>query len=229
LFSWDTWINPTKIRDNLRMSTLPVSNQYSTRSSSQSNKTTKGDQGDTNWQKKEVKASLVSGDSIHKRAQRFYQRTSTADKKNLQPGYKWTQNKSVAFFYTNDKWAEKEIRETTPFTIVTHIKSLRVSLIKQMKDLYHKNFKSLRKEIEDDPRKWRDLPHGLVGLTQYKWLSYQKQSTDSMQSPSNFQHNSSKTWKEPISISCWKQKTQNMKTILNNKRPSIQLIKNYIN
>jgi hypothetical protein len=29
-------------------------------------------------------------------------------------------NKSVAFLYTKDKKAEKEIRETTPFTIVTN-------------------------------------------------------------------------------------------------------------
>jgi hypothetical protein len=29
-------------------------------------------------------------------------------------GYKTNSNKSVAFFYTKDKQAEKEIRETTP-------------------------------------------------------------------------------------------------------------------
>jgi hypothetical protein len=31
-------------------------------------------------------------------------------------GYKINSNKSVAFLYTNDKQAEKEIRETAPFT-----------------------------------------------------------------------------------------------------------------
>jgi hypothetical protein len=34
-------------------------------------------------------------------------------------GYKTNSNKSVAFLYTKDKQAEKEIRETTPFKIVT--------------------------------------------------------------------------------------------------------------
>ena len=51
-------------------------------------------------------------------------------------------------------------RETTTFTIVTNnIKYLWVSVTKQVKDLYNKikNFKSLKKEIEDDLRKWRDL------------------------------------------------------------------------
>jgi predicted transcriptional regulator YheO len=34
-------------------------------------------------------------------------------------GYNFKSNKSVAFFYTKDKQAEKEIRETATFTIVT--------------------------------------------------------------------------------------------------------------
>ena len=35
-------------------------------------------------------------------------------------GYKINSNKSVAFLYFKDKQAENEIRETTPFTIVTN-------------------------------------------------------------------------------------------------------------
>jgi hypothetical protein len=53
-------------------------------------------------------------------------------------GYKINSNKSVAFLYTNDKQAEKENRETIPFTIVmNNIKYL----------LYKK-----------DLRKWRNFP-----------------------------------------------------------------------
>jgi hypothetical protein len=73
-------------------------------------------------------------------------------------GYKINSNKSVAFLYIKDKQAEKEIRETTPFTIVTsNIKYLGVTLTKEVKDLYDKNFKSLKNEIEEDPRRWKDL------------------------------------------------------------------------
>jgi hypothetical protein len=55
----------------------------------------------------------------------------------------------VAFLYTKDKQAEKEIREITPFTIVTNnIKYLAVTLTKQVKDLYDKNLKSLKKEVK---------------------------------------------------------------------------------
>ena len=79
-------------------------------------------------------------------------------------GYKINSNKSVAFLYTKDKQAEKEIRETTPFTIATNnIKYLGVTLTKQVKDLYDNNFKSLKKEIEEDLRKWRDLPCSWIG------------------------------------------------------------------
>jgi hypothetical protein len=45
------------------------------------------------------------------------------------PGFKLNSNKSMAFLYTKDKQAEKEIRETTPFTIViNNIKYLGVTL-----------------------------------------------------------------------------------------------------
>ena len=69
-------------------------------------------------------------------------------------GYKINSNKSVIFLYSKDKQPEKEVRETTPFTIVTNnIKYLGVTLTKQVKDLYDKNFKSLKKETEEDLRK----------------------------------------------------------------------------
>ena len=72
-------------------------------------------------------------------------------------GYKINSNKSVAFIYTKYKQAEKKIRETTSFTIVTNnMKYLGVTLNKEVKDLYDKNFKSLKKEIKD-LRKWKDL------------------------------------------------------------------------
>jgi hypothetical protein len=44
-------------------------------------------------------------------------------------GYKINSKKSVAFLYTRNKQAEKEIRKTTPFKIVTNnVKYLGVTL-----------------------------------------------------------------------------------------------------
>ena len=100
-------------------------------------------------------------------------------------GYKSNSNKSVAFLYSKDKQAEKEIREMKPFTIVTNnITYLGVTLTKQVKDLYDKNFKSLEKISEDGKF---SHAQGLTGLIYSKWPSYQKQYTDSLQSLSKFQ------------------------------------------
>ena len=82
-------------------------------------------------------------------------------------GYKINSSKSVAFIYSKDKQTEKEIREMTPFTIATNsTKYLGVTLTKQVKDLYDKNFRSLKKEIKEDLRKWKKNFHarGLAGL-----------------------------------------------------------------
>jgi hypothetical protein len=56
----------------------------------------------------------------------------------------------VAFLYTKDKKSEKEIREKTTFKIFkNNIKYVGVTLTKEAKDLYDKNFKSLKKEVQD--------------------------------------------------------------------------------
>jgi hypothetical protein len=73
----------------------------------------------------------------------------------------------MAFLYTNNKPSEKEIRETTSFTTFTNnIENLGVTLTEKVKHLYDKNFKSLKKEIEEDLRNGKiSHAHGLTGLT----------------------------------------------------------------
>ena len=74
----------------------------------------------------------------------------------------------MAFLYTKNEQAEKEIGETTPFSIVTNnIKYHGVTLTKEVKDLYDKNFKSLKKETKEDLRRWKDLPY-----SQYSQIGY---------------------------------------------------------
>ena len=66
----------------------------------------------------------------------------------------------MSILYTKDKQVEKEIRET-PLAIVTNnIKYIGVTLTKKVKDLYNKNFKSLKKE---NLRRWKDLPCSWIG------------------------------------------------------------------
>jgi hypothetical protein len=79
-------------------------------------------------------------------------------------GYKINSNKTMAFLYTKTKRAEKEIRDTTPCSIVTNnIKNFGVTLTKEVKDLYEMNFKSLKKDIKEDLRRWKDLPCSWTG------------------------------------------------------------------
>ena len=74
-------------------------------------------------------------------------------------GYNINSKESIALLYTKDNEVKREIRETSPFTIATNsIKYLGVTLTKEVKYLFDKNFKSLKKESEEDIRKWKDLP-----------------------------------------------------------------------
>jgi hypothetical protein len=118
-------------------------------------------------EKVEVKISLFADDMIVYISD---PKNSTRELLNLinsfsaVAGYKISSNKSMAFLYTNDKLTEKEIRETTPFTIVTNNrKYLGVTLTKEVKDLYDKNFKSLKKlkKISEDGK--ISHAHGLAG------------------------------------------------------------------
>ena len=64
-------------------------------------------------------------------------------------GYKINSKKSVVLLYISNKLAEKEVTEIVPVTTATNnINYLDVTLTKQVKDLYDKNFESLKKEIE---------------------------------------------------------------------------------
>ena len=79
-------------------------------------------------------------------------------------GYKTNTQKLMAFLYTNNERSEREIREAIPFTITSkRTKYLGVNLLKETKDLYSENYKTLMKEIKDDTNRWRDIPCSWIG------------------------------------------------------------------
>jgi hypothetical protein len=60
----------------------------------------------------------------------------------------------VALHYTNDKLAEKDITDTTPVTeAINIIKDSGVTETKQVKVLYGKHFKSLKKKLKTSVEK----------------------------------------------------------------------------
>jgi hypothetical protein len=74
-------------------------------------------------------------------------------------GYKINIEKSLECLCTNNEQTEKEYMKIIPFTIASKkIKYLGVNLTKDVNDLYKDNYKLLKKEIEEDYRKWRELP-----------------------------------------------------------------------
>ena len=95
----------------------------------------------------------------------------------------------MAFLYTNNERAEREIREAIPFTITSkRIKSLGVNLPKETKDLYSENYKPLMKEIKDDTNRWKGIPCSWIGRVNIiKMTILPKVYIDSMQSLSNYQ------------------------------------------
>jgi hypothetical protein len=54
--------------------------------------------------------------------------------------------------------------KTIPFTIASkRIKYLGANLTKDVKDLYKENYKLLKKKIEEDYKRWKDLPCSWIG------------------------------------------------------------------
>ena len=79
-------------------------------------------------------------------------------------GYKINAKKSVAFLYTNNEAAEREIKELIPFTIAPKtIKYLGINLTKEVKNLYTENYGKFMKEIEEDTKKWKNIPCSWIG------------------------------------------------------------------
>lgn len=71
----------------------------------------------------------------------------------------------VVFIDTNDKNTEKEIKETTPFAKASkqkpnnnNNKKLGINLTKEVKDLHSEHFKILKRETEEDTRRWKICP-----------------------------------------------------------------------
>ena len=79
-------------------------------------------------------------------------------------GYKINAQKSVAFLYTNNQIEEREIRESIPFTTAPKIiRYLGINLTREVKDLYSRNYRTLMKDIEEDTKRWKNIPCSWIG------------------------------------------------------------------
>ena len=61
---------------------------------------------------------------------------------------------------------QKEIKNLIPFTIAPRIiKYLGINLTKDVKDLYAENYRKFMKEIEEDTKKWKNIPWSWIERT----------------------------------------------------------------
>jgi hypothetical protein len=111
----------------------------------------------------------------------------------------------------------------TYFTIVTNnIKYLGVTLSKQGKDQYDKNIKSLKKEIEEDLRRGKDLPCSWTGrINRVKMATFSKAFYRYTAIPNKFPTQFFMELEKAICKFIWNNKKHRIaKPILNNKRAS---------
>ena len=69
--------------------------------------------------------------------------------------------------YINIELTERNIKKTIPFIITTkRIKSLRINITKEVKDLFTENCKTLLKKTADTS-KWKAIPCSQIGRITY--------------------------------------------------------------
>ena len=126
-------------------------------------------------------------------------------------GYKINIHKFVALLYTNDKISDREIKEITPFTMISkRTKYLGINLPKGGKKSVLWKYKTLMKEIKDDINRWEDILCYWVGrIIMLKWPYYTRKSTDSMH------------LYQIANAICQRTRTKNFKFVWKQKRPQI--------
>ena len=167
------------------MSTLAAVIQHSIGSLSLCNHTTQRNKRHPNWPGGGQTFTLHRWhDTLYGKPKRFHQKTArTGSWIQKVAGYKINAQKSVAFLYTNNEATEREIKESIPFTVAQKtIKYLEINLTKEVKHLYTENYRKLMKEIEEDTKRWKNIPCSWIGRTNIvKMWILPKQSTYLMQ------------------------------------------------
>jgi hypothetical protein len=102
--------------------------------------------------KEEVKLFLFADDMILYTKNPKNSNISTFSKAEE---YKISTQKSATFLYTNSEHSEKKIRKIILFA---KLKYLRINLTKEVTGLYNENYKSVKKENNDDIKEMEGNP-----------------------------------------------------------------------
>ena len=70
----------------------------------------------------------------------------------------------MASLYANDETEDREMKESVTFTIAPKsMRYLGIHLTREVKDLYPKNYRTHLKEIEEDTKRWKNIPCSWIG------------------------------------------------------------------
>ena len=171
------------------LSTLLFNIQHNTVSPSHSNQSNKRNKRYPDWKRWGKTVILCRWhNTIHRKSKDYtWKLLWLINKLSKIEGYKTNIQKSVAFLYTNSEVLEKEYKNIILFRITPlKIKYLVIKLTKEVKDLYAKNYETLRKfkRIQRNGKIFH-VP-GLEELISLKWSYYWKQYTYIMQFLSNY-------------------------------------------
>ena len=101
----------------------------------------------------------------------------------------------IHFIHAYNEATERQIKKLIPFTNSPRtIKYLGINLNKDVKDLYVENYRKLMKEIEQDTKKWKNIPCSWIGgISTVKCQYYPKLSTHSVKYQSKLHQHSSQS------------------------------------
>jgi hypothetical protein len=158
-------------------------------------------------------------DLIPKRPEKLQQKTARYHKQ-LQYSKK-IQNlfRKISSLSIYQQWTDWVIiqEHISIYNSLRKIKYLEINLTKEVKDLYKKNYKPLKKEITEDYKRWKDLPCLWISKSiLWKWYATKKTlqvQCNSSQNSSNIHH---RDWKIQKLIRKYK-RPQKVKAILNKR------------
>nr|KAF6382586.1 hypothetical protein mPipKuh1_008942 [Pipistrellus kuhlii] len=79
-------------------------------------------------------------------------------------GHKINAKKSRAVLYINNELTERETKKAIPFANAPKkLRYLGINLTKEVKDLYSKNYRTLKKETEEYINRWKNIPCSWIG------------------------------------------------------------------
>ena len=145
------------------MSTFTTLIQHSPGSSSHSDQTRKRNKKYLSWKERSKTVIIHRWHYIENPKDTIKNLLELINEFSKVAGYKINVQNTIAFLYANNKLAEKEIKNTIPFTIASNrIKYLGISLTNDVKDLCSENYKTVTKEIEEDTNNWEHIPYSWV-------------------------------------------------------------------